>query len=355
MTGTGNALNCAPRFTITVVSMSRPPQQKRHVRNRTPSKKPAVTKPGLHPRNRHQGQYDFAALIAQSPALTRFVLANAYGNPSIDFANPAAVKALNQALLKLQYGISGWDIPTGYLCPPVPGRADYLHHLADLLARVNGGVIPRGKTVRALDIGTGANAIYPLLGYADYGWSFIGTDIDPVALNCAEGIVQANRLSAAIDFRLQESATAIFNGVVQDQDFFDLTLCNPPFHGSRAEAREGSERKWRNLGKADDRSTAPVLNFGGQATELWCEGGEELFLQRMITESAGMAPRCFWFTSLVSKAASLPGVYAALEKTGARDVKTVNMSQGQKQSRIVAWTFFDEQQTRAWSARQSGR
>lgn len=315
---------------------------------RTGQQKPPAPRPGLHPRNRHQGRYDFAALITQCPALSAFVARNAYGDASIDFANPAAVKALNQALLGLHYGISNWDIPPQYLCPPVPGRADYLHQLADLLASVNGGVIPRGKSVRALDIGVGANCIYPLIGHAEYGWSFIGSDIDPAALNCAEDIVQANRLSAAIDFRLQDSVTAIFKGIVLADDFFDVTLCNPPFHASLAEARAGSERKWRNLGKADDSSRKPVLNFGGHDAELWCEGGEEAFLQRMITESAQMPQRCFWFTSLVSKSSSLPAVYTALKKIHALDVRTINMAQGQKQSRIVAWTFFDKDRISAW-------
>jgi len=36
--------------------------------------------------------------------------------------------------------------------------------------------------VRGLDIGTGASAIYPLLGARVYGWSFLGTDIDEYVL-----------------------------------------------------------------------------------------------------------------------------------------------------------------------------
>jgi len=315
-------------------------------------KKPSAPKPGLHPRNRHQGRYDFPALIKNCPSLAPFVSINAHGDESIDFASPAAVRALNQALLALHYGITGWDIPPRYLCPPVPGRADYLHYLADLLAGCNGGVIPRGKSVQALDIGVGANCIYPLIGHAEYGWRFIGSDIDPAALNCAESMVQANGLSAAIDFRWQEKTGAIFKGIVQADDFFAVTLCNPPFHASAAEAHEGSERKWRNLGKADDRQVKPVLNFGGHDAELWCEGGEEGFLRRMIAESAGMAQHCFWFTTLVSKASSLPAIHGDLKKFRALDTRTINMSQGQKQSRIVAWTFFDDGRIRSWRKQQ---
>ena len=68
---------------------------------------------------------------------------NQFGDESVDFANPAAVKALNRALLRQDYGLDYWDIPAGYLCPPIPGRADYVHYLADLLAADRGGGAPR--------------------------------------------------------------------------------------------------------------------------------------------------------------------------------------------------------------------
>ena len=307
----------------------------------------SAEKTGLHPRNPHRGRYDFRQLIACSPELAAFVATNEYGDESIAFADPAAVKALNRALLKLTYGITGWDIPAQYLCPPIPGRADYLHYLADLLAAGNGGIIPRGKSVRVLDIGVGANCIYPLIGHREYGWQFVGTDIDPAALDNAQRILDANSgLSDAIELRLQASRSAVFTGVVRANEVFDLTLCNPPFHASQAEANAGTQRKWKNLGK--DAARQPLLNFGGQGAELWCEGGEEAFVCRMIEESAQLRGSCLWFTTLISKSASLPGVYRALKRAGVLDSRTIEMAQGQKKSRIVAWTFLDESQQRAW-------
>ena len=94
-------------------------------------------KASLHPRNRHQGRYDFPTLIKSAPELKKFVIINPYGKESIDFASPEAVRVFNRALLKSFYGIAHWDIPADYLCPPVPGRADYVHFLADLLASGN--------------------------------------------------------------------------------------------------------------------------------------------------------------------------------------------------------------------------
>lgn len=313
---------------------------------RLPRMDATVGKSGLHPRNPYRGRYDFGRLIACSPELALFVAINEFGDDSIDFSNPSAVKALNRALLKLEYGIDGWDIPVQYLCPPIPGRADYLHYLADLLA--DGGDIPRGPSVRLLDVGVGANCIYPLVGHRSYGWRFVGSDIDPAALANAQRIVDANGLGCDIELRLQPSRSAIFAGVMNQGELFDLTMCNPPFHASPDEANAGSKRKWRNLGKREDVGSRPVLNFGGQGAELYCEGGEEAFIGRMVAESAMHPMSCLWYTTLVSKSASLPGVYRALKRAGALEVRTMEMAQGQKKSRIVAWTFLDRRRRMDW-------
>jgi len=265
------------------------------------------------------------------------------------------VRVFNRALLKAQYGIQHWDIPADYLCPPIPGRADYIHVAADLLADDNAGEIPKGAQVRALDIGVGANCIYPLLGYSDYRWRFLGSDIDPVALASAKAIVQANGLGKAIALRQQANRTHILSGLLQDDDRFDLTLCNPPFHASREEATRGSQRKWKNLGKQDPKRKLPVLNFGGQNNELWCEGGEIRFVTQLVGESVQYAEQVLWFTSLVSKASNLPGIEAALRKAGAKAVRINEMGQGQKQSRMVAWSFQDQAARQAWHTRRKSQ
>lgn len=303
----------------------------------------------LHPRNRHGGRYDFAALIECCPELAPFVAPNAYGDDSIDFADPKAVRALNRALLKHHYGVAAWDLPARYLCPPIPGRADYLHYLADLLAGAGGGEIPHGATVRVLDIGTGANLVYPLIGHAEYGWRFVGSDIERDALANAQAIIDANDgLAGAIELRLQTSPANVFKGIVRRDERFDLVMCNPPFHASMEDARAGSERKWRNLGKAGKASGAPVLNFGGRSAELVCTGGEAGFIRRIVEESARIPGQCLWFTSLVSKADNLRGIDHALTAAGVRARRTIEMTQGQKKSRIVAWTYLTARQQQAW-------
>ena len=319
-------------------------------------------KTALHPRNKHRQRYDFADLIKTSPALALFVSLNAHGDSTIDFANPKAVLALNSALLQHFYNIQNWRIPAGYLCPPIPGRADYVHHIADLLAIANGDVVPPISHINVLDIGVGANLIYPIIGQREYGWRFVGADCDPTALNNAQQIIDANiGLADCITLRLQTNNANIFKGIIASSDFFDLTICNPPFHASLADAEAGTQRKWQQLSLAKTASRNAQLNikqqkspqvatrnFGGQGAELYCAGGEKAFINNMIIESAKFAAQCVWFTTLVSAASNLPSFYKTLKKVGALQVKTINMTQGNKKSRILAWTFLDEKQQQAW-------
>ncbi len=312
-----------------------------------PKREHPKEKTRLHPRNRHRERYNFKLLTESCPELAPFVRLNVYSDESIDFSDPEAVKMLNRALLKRDYGIEQWDIPAGYLCPPIPGRADYIHHAADVLCSKNYGKIPTGDKVRCLDIGVGANCVYPLIGNREYGWSFVGSDIDPVALESAGRIVELNPLlKEKIGFRLQHQPNDIFFGIIRKDEFFDLTICNPPFHASLAEAQTGTLRKLNNL--THEKATLPVLNFGGQSNELWCKGGEERFVRDMVRQSKFFAASCFWFSTSVSKQSHLKSVYEALRNVEAVEVKTISMGQGNKSGRIVAWTFLSPEQQKEW-------
>jgi 23S rRNA (adenine1618-N6)-methyltransferase len=263
---------------------------------------------------------------------------NKYHTESVDFANPDAVKTLNKAILKLHYKLEYWDIPVNYLCPPIPSRADYIFHVADILASGNNGIIPTGKNISVLDIGVGANCIYPIIGHQTFGWYFVGVDVDPMALRIAEKIIDSNNsLKGKIELRLQSKASNIFSNILNPDETFDLSICNPPFHSSPEEAAVGTNRKNRNLNEKTEN--VPVLNFGGQSSELHCDGGEAEFLRRMVKQSSEIPDRVKWFTSLVSKKSNLPAIYKALQKAGAKEVRTIEMVHGQKQSRIIVWTF----------------
>lgn len=319
--------------------------------------KPIIEKSNLHSRNLHRFGYDFAALITIYPDLQHFVTINdrqisknysEQARQTIDFSNPKAVKALNKALLIAHYDIKNWDIPENYLCPPIPGRADYIHYIADLLAKNNNDVIPQGETIQVLDIGVGANCIYPILGNAVYGWSFVGTEIDEKAIQNCKKIIETNpKLIDFISLQLQTESRFIFKNIFTPEDRFSFTICNPPFHNSEEEATKSSIRKINNL--ENTRTLKPILNFGGQNAELWCDGGESGFVTQMIFESAKYPMQCLWFTTLVSKRENLSSFYKSLNKVNVVEVKTIDMSQGQKTSRILAWTFLSEAQQKAWS------
>ena len=301
-----------------------------------------------HPRNLHQDSYPLALLAQSYPALQSHILDKPDGGSSINFANANAVKVLNAALLAHYYQVEFWDIPAGYLCPPVPGRADYVHYLADLLAKDNHGVVPKGNTIKGLDIGTGANLIYPIIATRAYNWHMVGTDIDPISIKSAKTIIDSNSvLSGNINIRKQHGQQKIFSDVVQADEHFAFCMCNPPFHQSAEQAKAVSQRKVMNLTKNKVKRGSHVntqkhnqtLNFAGQSNELWCEGGELQFIQRLITESSEYATQINWFSSLVSKKDNLIHIYKSLRQKCISDVKTIEMAQGQKVSRFVAWRF----------------
>ena len=300
----------------------------------------------LHPRNIHRGRYDFEKLTAACPELGSFIQERNQSQ-TINFSDPDAVRLLNEALLLSEYGVK-WDLPDGYLTPPIPGRADYIHYIADLLAESLQSEIPRGLQITGLDIGTGANMIYPILGNAIYGWSFVGTDIDAAAIsNCVNIIEQNPQLAEAVSLQLQPNSRFMFRDVILPNDRFAFTICNPPFHASAEEAEKSSLRKITNLtGKTPTEAT---LNFGGNSNELWYKGGELAFVTQMIYESARFTSQCMWFTTLVSKASNLSALEKILQKVGAADTRIIDMAQGQKTSRILAWTFLTEAQQRSFN------
>ena len=297
-----------------------------------------ATKTKLHPRNQHRDGYDFERLVADLPELDAYTKSNPSGLTTIDFQDALAVRALNRALLKTHYNIDFWDIPVNYLCPPIPGRVDYIHYLADLLASNNNQEIFLGRKIKVLDIGTGASLVYPLIGQSEYGWDFTGVDIDPVAIKSAQQICQLNKLK--ITLRQQNKRENILRDVIEANDFFHLTMCNPPFHASAEQANKGTRRKWDNLGKGHSTK----LNFGGQNAELWCPGGEIKFIARMVEQSRDFANQCLWFSSLVSKKENLQPLFKILKRAEVADFEVVDMEQGQKVSRFIAWTYIRKNQ-----------
>jgi len=301
----------------------------------------------LHPRNKNRERYDLDALIMAVPELNQYVMPNKYGNDSVDFSSPIAVKLLNKALLAHYYGIKYWEFPDENLVPPIPGRADYIHYMADLLKESNFGRMPEGNKITCMDIGTGANCIYPIIGVTEYDWNFTATDINPKSLASAQSIIDNNvSLSGRIECRLQKNPAAFFDGIIGTNEKFDITVCNPPFHSSAEDAHAGTRRKVQNL--SGKRNKTPELNFAGISSELIYEGGEHRFVHKMIADSKRFSKDCYWFSTLVSKQSNLKGIYNALDDFKASAVRTIEMGTGNKSTRIVAWSFLSKEEQKVW-------
>lgn len=193
---------------------------------------------------------------------------------------------------------------------------DYLLHVRDLLGPGHAGI-------RILDIGTGASLIYPVLGRSAFGWRFVGTDIDTEALASAASIMERNP-------RLK-------SGIIRKTESFHAVICNPPFHESEEQVRAATLRKWKNLGR--EHAVQAMRNFSGRPHELWCDGGEFSFIRRLIRESVRFGGQVGWFTTLVAKAAHLPTLSGEAQVAGASEIRIVEMAQGQKKSRLLAWRF----------------
>jgi 23S rRNA (adenine1618-N6)-methyltransferase len=288
----------------------------------------------------HKNNYNFEVLIETYPKLQPFVFKNTYGNLTIDFSEAKAVRALNTAILKADYGINYWQFDDNNLTPPIPSRVAYIHILNDLLQTCN-----LNKNVQVLDIGTGANCIYPLLGQSVYNWQFVGTDVNKNSIKQAKQIIAKNHLEDKISIRLQNNPNQIFQGVLAKTDIFALTMCNPPFYKDEVEANSATLKKLKGL---NNETNSVSRNFSGISNELWYKGGEKAFLHNYLYESSLFKNQCFWYTTLVSNKENIKSMYASLNKLGATTIKTLPIKIGQKKSRVVAWTFLNEDQQKQW-------
>lgn len=151
-----------------------------------------------------------------------------------------------------------------------------------------------------------------------------------------------------IEIRKQKKKDNLFYGILKKDEIIDASICNPPFYASWEEVEQAFQKKIKNLKRRNSKREIP--NFGGQSHELWCNGGEAGFISHMIVESGLFPTSCFWFSTLVSKKSNLKYIYEKIHEVKAVEAKTIEMGQGNKWSRIVAWTFLNKKQQAAWAA-----
>ena len=325
-----------------------------------------------HPRNSFQGTYDMDRLVSCYPKLSPHVIQGPTGRSTVDWADPIAVRALNTALLVADYNVnpSYSDIlPQDALVPPVPGRADYVHHIADLLqkctsnnGKTNAAEIPKGSGIIGFDIGTGASCIYATIAASVYGWRMIASDINKTSLESARKIVYANRHDNLISIRHQSDSGSIFDGILEQDERLDFCMCNPPFYHNREQFVAENTRKMKGLaksrGRLNDGEVVVVSsnNFGGIESELICRGGEVRFIKHTFNESKKYRDKCLWFTSLVSRNDNLKKIKSYMRgrriRKGYKEIKVIDqipIGAGKKKSNVLIWTFMDEDERRDWA------
>ena len=282
----------------------------------------------MHPDNPFEKEYNFNGLIQSHPKLSEFIIVGKSDRKSIDFGDSKAIIALNTALLKRTFDVN-WELKPGHLCPALPGRLDYLIHVKDLLDA------PSEKPITMLDIGTGASLIYPLLATAAFDWNCTASEVDIDSIEFAKKLLLLNPNLKTTTLRNQRFKSKIFHHVMEENDYFDLVVCNPPFYKTQSEAEQRNIRKNKNLHNNESISH----NFGGHSNELWYKGGEEAFIKTMASESASYGSQVGWFTCLISNSEHVKILKRYVRKANPTELRVVEMEQGNKKSRFIAWTF----------------
>ncbi|EJF59706.1 S-adenosyl-L-methionine dependent methyltransferase [Dichomitus squalens LYAD-421 SS1] len=286
----------------------------------------------MHARNPYREPPDFQALADAYPPLQQHIIATANGS-SIDFKDEASQRRLTEAILHRDFGLT-LELPPNRLCPPVPNRLNYILWLEDIVEASSLAIRPddRVHPVRGLDIGTGASAIYPLLGCSLHpNWTFAGTDVDETSLEYARYNVRANGLQDRISVVRADKEGPMLLPMFQSHVNYDFVMCNPPFYSSREDVAQSAAAK--ELG--------PNAVCTGADVEMITDGGETAFVGRMVEESLALKDRCRWYTSMLGKMSSLKHIVQTLRDSKVDNYAVAELVQGQTRRWIIAWSFED--------------
>ncbi|KAI9435810.1 S-adenosyl-L-methionine dependent methyltransferase [Lactarius indigo] len=286
----------------------------------------------MHERNIYKTPPDFESLAHAYPPLQLHVIRSPEdGSPTIDFHDEAAQRRLTQALLFRDFDIQ-LEIPDDRLCPPVPNRLNYVLWLQDILS--HSSLQEQSPTsIRGIDIGTGASAIYPLLACRlSPNWRIVATDVDSVSLASAQANVDRNGLSERISVLRADPTGPILFPLTQDPAVsFDFSMCNPPFYASAEEVARSAATK----------ALSPNAVCTGAEVEMITAGGEEGFVSRMVRESLALGERCRWYTSMLGKQSSLTALVSLLRAHSITNYALTELVQGHTRRWALAWSFTD--------------
>ena len=273
---------------------------------------------------------NFIELSTQFPSFSKYVITNKYNYTTIDWKNPDAVRELTQCLLKKDFGLKSYNLPSNFLIPTIPSRLNYILFLKKLFNAFSIGNYCNSPFI--VDIGTGANVIYPIIGNRMFNWNFVCSEINDDSIKIANEILKENQIDKIVILK-QYNKSKVFEGILDDTKNikkrnrkYIFTMCNPPYFDSEKEE------------KKDNKHTDNEYNF----EEVYCKGGETRFILEMIKESEIYKNKVFIFTTLVGKKINfihLKDILKNNEKI--KLLKCETFLQGKNARWVLAWSYFD--------------
>ena len=271
---------------------------------------------------------DFLTLIKEFPELKKYILKQNEDNEEefqFDWSNNELSLLMDKSILNYYFNIKYYDIPKGFLIPPIPSRINYINLINSIITKLIKDIDI--KNIIGIDIGTGANIIYPILGYSIYKWKFICTEINKEAYNNAKLILQKNNLENNINIIKQNNKDNIFISILNRENKYIFSMCNPPYYN------------YENEIKLEDKKRDNEYNFD----EIYYKNGEFGFFQRYFEESICYKNNVFLYTILIGKKINAENIYDKLSSYN-DIIKIYNMQKiltGNNVRYIIYWSFFN--------------
>ena len=271
---------------------------------------------------------DFLTLTKEFPELKKYILKQNEDNEEefqFDWSNNELSLLMDKSILNYYFDIKYYDIPKGFLIPPIPSRINYINLINSIIAKLIKDIDI--KNIIGIDIGTGANIIYPILGYSIYKWKFICTEINKEAYNNAKLILQKNNLENNINIIKQNNKDNIFISILNRENKYIFSMCNPPYYN------------YENEIKLEDKKRDNEYNFD----EIYYKNGEYGFFQRYFEESICYKNNVFLYTILIGKKINAENIYDKLSSYN-DIIKIYNMQKiltGNNVRYIIYWSFFN--------------
>ncbi|XP_046825269.1 U6 small nuclear RNA (adenine-(43)-N(6))-methyltransferase [Vespa crabro] len=277
----------------------------------------------MHPRNKYKKSPNFKQLALLYPEFRKVAVTDLTGKVHIDFKNEETLRILTKVLLKHDFDLT-IKIPQNKLVPTLPLRLNYILWIEDLMTHAS---FTKMENVKGIDIGTGAVCIYPLLLAKIYGCYMFGTEVDDTSIESAIENVKNNNLENLIQV-IKVDKNKILKETIEENETFHFIMCNPPFF----ETEDTSDK----VIKQQPPRNAPT----GSNKELSIEGGEKLFVTKMIEESIQIGEKIKIYTSMLGKKNSLFYFVKLLKEHNINNFTWTEFCQGHTKRWGLAWSFL---------------